>query len=376
MAGVDVSKYIDLTLADTDPTTLVQNAVAGAQVTFPDWIPREGSTELTLLEQMAVMVDEDGYAINRVPGVVTEVLLRLYGLTRNPGTAPVVTVQFAVYGGASVTIPAGTQVVLPLPGGVDPVTFSTDTPLVVAANASSGTVTATGTTVGSTANGTGAGTALTLLTAVPFVDSAVTASIVTSGTDPEDDAAFLDRGAPRFTRLTDTLVKVEHFEAAAVETAGVARAVAYDNTSPHADFSAGADPGHVTVAVAGAGGAPLAQSDLDALTASLEAAAYVLITVHVVNATVTSVNVTTTVKAAPGWSAADVTTNVQAALAAYLDPNTWESGATVYYNELIALVDGVIGVDRVVSITTPTGDLALSGYGPLARVGTITVNVQ
>jgi hypothetical protein len=377
--ALDVSGYVELLLSDADTNTLVSRAIANAQAgDWPDWVPREGQQELVLLELMAQMVAELGYSLNQLPGYDAEVLLRLFGLSRDPGRPAITSVRFTVAASpAPVTIPAGTLVVLAPGFGLDPVTFATDVDLVVATGATTGTVAATAQGPGSGVNGVAAGNTLTVLSAVPYLDSAATAAVITSGTDPEDAQAFLRRGAPRFSRLTDTLTKPEHFTAAALETPGVKRAATYDLTTPGSPV--GSTPGHVTIAVAGANGAPLASADRDALQADLQASAYVLSTVHAVDATVSALDVAATVTALPGYPAATVQANVTTALDSYLSPDAWAFGASVYRNELIALVDGVIGVDRVVSVTISGagagGDYALTGLGPLANLGTATITV-
>jgi subtilisin family serine protease len=69
------------------------------------------------------------------------------------------------------------------------------------------------------------------------------------------------------------------------------------------------------------------------------------------NATVVPINITVTVTISSGNLASAVSSNVQAALDAYLHPDYWAWGSTIYYNELISLIDRVTGVDRVVSLS-------------------------
>ena len=71
----------------------------------------------------------------------------------------------------------------------------------------------------------------------------------------------------------------------------------------------------------------------------------------------------------------DLLYNIVDALDTYLSPDTWEWGGTVYRNELIALIDQVAGVDRVVSLTTPATDLALTGVAPLADTDVATSDI-
>ena len=392
VGGLDIAGYVDLVLSDADTQTLVTRALATARAgRLSDWIPREGQTETILLELLAQIVAELGYCLNQVPGYVVEVLLRLFGLTRDPGQSARTQVTFTTaLSSTAVTIGAGALVVLvPGDGGL-PVTFATTDTVTVAAGDRAVTVAAAATGVGAGVNGTPAGTPLTVLSAISYVDAAVLAAEVTGGTDPEDSAAFLTRGTPRLSRLVETLVAPAHFTAAALETPGVVRALTVDRFNADAGTAAGAPGtvlGHVSVAVAGAHGSHLAAGDLEDLRAGLQAAAFVLLTVHVVNADIITVDVAATVVAQAGFSAADVRQAATVALGAYLDPDSAAWGGIIYVNEVISLLDGVIGVDRVVSIDAlrPTGapgtpgapvtDLHLTGVAPLPRVGTVTLTV-
>lgn len=381
---LDVSGYVPAgALAPATVDELVQQAINDAQAgKWPDWIPREGQQEVVLLELMAGMVATDTAQLNTVTGVLTEVVLRMYGLNRNAGTAATVNVRFTIVTSpADVTIPAGSMVVLDPGNGVDPVTFSTDTPLLIPSGSTIGTVSATAMRVGSDANGAPSGSALQVLSALPYVDSAQTASQVQSGTDPEDDQDFLDRGTPRLSRLVETLVRPDQFTAAAIETVGVSRALTIDKYNADAGGTPGSDLGHVTVAVAGQGGAGLSSQALEDLRASLQAMSFVLLSVHTINASVVPVDVSVTVVPQVGYTQAEVQANVGTALNAYLDPDSWAWSGKVYRNEVISLVDHVIGVERVVNVTklgsnTDGSDFTLPGVAPLADAGTVVVTVQ
>lgn len=380
---LDVTGYIpagDLLPATVDE--LVQQAIADAKAgKWPDWIPREGQQEVILLELMAGMAAEDTSRLNELTGAVAEIILRFYGLTRSLGTTATVNVRFTVTAApGSVVIPAGSLVVLDPSQGIDPVTFSTDTTLTIPSGSSTGVVGATALRVGSEFNGILAGVTVQVLSALPFVDSAVTTSEVVGGTDPEDSVTFLDRAAPRLSRLVETLVTVNQFTAAALETVGVERAITLDQYNSDAGGAVGSTPGHVTVAVAGPNGSTLSQSALDALETTLQSMAYIMLTVHTINANLVLVDVSVTVTALPGYTQAEVQGFVTNAVDAYLNPDTWAWGSSVARNEIIALVDGALGVDRVVNVTklgtnTDGSDYTLPGVAPLAKAGTVTVTV-
>jgi hypothetical protein len=380
--SVDASGYVDLTLLDVDTQDLVDRALADLAIRFPEWQPAEGNTEVVLIEAMALEVAELVYAINRVPGAVTEVLLRLFGLTRSAGTPPKALVTFTTSNTGNITIPAGTTFTLSPGLGLDPVTFRTDVDLLVAGGVTSSSVAATGTDPVATANLLPASSPATMVDAVAYVDAA-TATITTAGVIPEDATAFLNRGVIRLRRLVTTLTLNTHFTAAALESTGVKQATTLDRYNPAVGPAPGSNLGHVTVAVAGPGGVALTTAAKTTLETSLEAQAVAGLDVHVIDATVTNVNVTVTVtRTTPDVVAATVSAAITAALTAYLNPDLWQFGGSVYVNELIALIDAVPGVGRVVSITLGgttldgAGNAVLTGYAPLAKLGTATVTVQ
>jgi uncharacterized phage protein gp47/JayE len=362
----DLTDYNSLVLYDSNPADLVERAIADATVKLPDWVPAAGNTEMVLIEAMALQVAELVYAINRLPDGVLDVLLRLFGVTRSLGIAPTATATFTASVTSGVTVPAGTVVRLNL--GSNTVDFTTDSTAAVPVGATTIVVPITGTLGTSDANGSVAGAVLELESSVALIDTVTLATDVAAGTDPETDAAWRKRAIETFQRLTTTLVLPDHFTAAAIATPGVARAFTIDNYD-----GTGSNPGHVTVAVIGSGGALLSSGDKTALQADLDAQSQANLAVHVIDPTVTTVPVTTAVHLLPGYDLTTVTSNIQTVLEGYLSPDTWGWGGTVRKNELIARIDGAEGVDYVSTITAPATDVSLSGAAPLAALGTLTV---
>ncbi len=486
MASPDVTGYVDLTLFDTDAQTIFEEALAAVAVKFPEWVPREGNTEVALLEALALEASELAYSANRLPGAVTEILLRLFGLTRDGGQSATATVTFTVSDNLGHTIPAGTRLILDRGDGLLPVEFATTTDLTIAPGSTFGTVAVVAIGVPTVdANGTAAGVALSTIDPVPYVNAAVLATPVSSGAPPEDGQAFLNRGIIRLSRLVTTIVRPEQFTAAAVEQVYVARATTVDLFTPNAiatpaaatavpsavggalaggvytyrvsainaqgetlastsvsatvpatttgsvaltwtapavpggvgaitgyriygrtgtlvrrgtttgalNFTdtgaagtgealpaanttgpaSGTVPGHVTVYAAGPGGVPLSAADKADLLNKLTAAALASLTIYVADPTLNPVAVTATVTILPGYDIPTVLAAVDAALRAYLNPDTWPWAATVYRFELIALISAVEGVDRVATMPTPAADVVLTGRGPLVSAGAFAV---
>ena len=371
----DVPPYTDLQVFDVDPQDLIDVAVDTAQTSLPDWDPREGNVEVVLLEAQAAIAAETVYAVNRVTAAVMRTLIGLYGVTPDPGSPPTCTVRFTVGDALGHDVPAGTRVALPAGGeGLDDLVFATDAALAIPAGSNTGVVAATGLVSTGIVNNTAAGTAMQVLDAVVFVDRAVLASDVAGGRSPEAPDLFLDRASARLRRLVETLVLPEHFVARALEDPRVARAFTVDNYDP-ATAGVGDDPGHVSVAVLGPDGAALAVAVRDELAAAMDAQAVANLAVHVINPTVTPVNVTADLHLLPGWAAADVTAIADAVVRDHLSPLQWSWSGVVRRNELIALLAGVPGVDYVAALTAPAADVNLPGAAPLASAGAVVIGV-
>jgi hypothetical protein len=76
------------------------------------------------------------------------------------------------------------------------------------------------------------------------------------------------------------------------------------------------------------------------------------LTIDVMSAELAEIDVTATVQKKTGFTASTVQTAITNALKAYIEPNTWDfDHSTVRRNEIIALIDGVEGVDYVSSLT-------------------------
>lgn len=373
MPSPDVTPYLDLSLFDKDPQDIYDAAVLELATNLPAWVPREGNIEVLILEALSLEVAESIFAINRLPSGIMEVLLRLFGITRDSGAAPVASLEFTMVDDTGYTIPAGTQARLALPGGLSPVIFTTSMDLVIAPLSTTGTVDAVGDRFTDDANGTAAATALDLLDSVVAVDSVVFDSMTTNGRDPESTQDYFSRAVTRFSRLTDTLVLPTDFSAYALEQPGVERAQAFDNWDGSGG-SPGDDPGHITVAVYG-DGAVLTGGEKTALEAAMEEICEANLDVHIIDPTITTQAVTATLKAKTGYVLADVQTAVEDALTAYLDPMTWPWSDTIRFYELISVMDQVAGVDYVVSLTVPAADVPLSGIATLADAGVLTITV-
>lgn len=375
-ANEDIPGYLDLSLYDADEQELVDRALLDAAIKLPEWQPREGNTEVVLIEALALVVAELVYAINRAPVTALEGLLALYGFPRDPGTPPTASAQFTLADMLGHTIPAGTTVRVVVASTGEEVDFTTNVDLVIPAASNTGVVAITGEENTVSANGTAAGTALELLDSVSYVETVALSAAVVGGADPEADQAYYDRAAARLARLVTTLVLPEHFTAAALENAAVGRAFSVDMYNPALAGNPGDHPGYVSVALATAAGAAVAAGVKTEVETSLEAQCLAALDVVIIDPTVTAVNITAAVIALPDADPAVVETAIETALTDYLNPATWDWSSWVFRNELITLISNVAGVDRVVDLDVPASDLELPGAAPLASPGVFTITVS
>jgi uncharacterized phage protein gp47/JayE len=375
MTSPDLTPYLDLRVYDRDTQDVVDAALQDLQSKLPGWVPREDNTEVMLIEALSLEVSESIFAINRIPGAIMTILMQFMGITRDEGAPPVASITVTAADTLGYTIPEGTRWNLALSGGLDPVVFTN----AEAVDINNGDLAATFDVVGNRytdeANGVIAGTPLELLDAVSFIESTVLAGSVTDGRDPETDNAWATRGVARLSRLTDTLAVPKHFTMAALEYPYVERATTLDIYNSDAGSGAPGDhPGHVSVAVYGPGRL-LTTDEKNAIKDDFEGRSLANLMIHVMDPTITDVDVSVTVQRFANYSDDDTTTAITQALTNYLNPATWPWAGTVRWNELIALISNLPQVDYVTTLTTPATDFALSGYAPLANVGTVTVTV-
>lgn len=374
----DLSAYVDLRLFDISDQTIVEGAIAALQFNLPGWIPREGNTEILILESIALEIAEGIVAVNRLPGAVVQAILLLAGVDRDYGAAPVASATFTLGDTNGYTIPGGTRIYLSLDDGTT-VTFLVEPPgLTVPAGEASGTVSIIGDEYTGAANGMPAGTRMVMADPLPFIESVELATDVADGRDTETDNEWRDRGVARLSRLSDALVVPRHFEAAALERAEVVRALGIDLYDPQTGPDPGDNPGHMTVAVLGENGAPLSTEAKDLIRADLEDRAVAVLVVHVIDITVVSVAFGAQVHVADGFDSAVVIQSIKDTLTAYVDPLTWVWGGVIRRNEIISLVDRVDGVDYVidVSIGGGSGDYTLADVADLPKAGVLTVTAD
>jgi uncharacterized phage protein gp47/JayE len=366
--------YISFPLT-TDYDTLHADALDFLAANLPGWVPREGQLDTWMVEVWARMQYETQAVAALVPlGIFAYFGKSVLGIPAITAWPAAVQSTWTLTDTNGHTIPAGTVVAYPIDGDTS-LYFQVAGDVTVppsSSTTSAGEVTLIAVEAGTAANGLGAGT-VNLVDSLAWVDTITTTATTAGGVDAESDAAYLDRLRTLLKLLAPRPIKPADFSALALEVAGVARATTIDGYNP-GDLTSGNER-MVAVAVADAAGQPLSSGVKTAVQTFLDSEREVNFVVNVIDPTYTSVNVTATLKKLSTADGAVVQAAAEAALADYLSPANWDWSGTVRRFELVSLLDQVAGVDYVVSITTPSGDVALSGVASLPQPGSITITV-
>lgn len=354
------------------PSDLAAQGIAALQAARTDWVPRPGSVETLLIEALALAVADVTNAANQTVAAVEEdILARRFQVPRQPGAAATGQITVTFDAAVTTTIPAGTGFAL-TEYGIE-VAVTADTTVTASATA---VLTVATTEPTSLVNGAGVGASVDVLDVIPNVLSVAVTGAFSGGSDPEDDTTYVTRARNRLARVTNSLVVPDHFSAYVLEDGRAVNAAtirAWNGTGTVPAPGTGTDTNHVTVACYGRGG-QVPAGDRTALAEAMQAITAEGVTVHVNEASLSSVSVTLTAAAEPGQVAASVQAGIEDALRAYLNPQTWTFGETVRHTSLIALVAAVPGVDYVGSLTLPAADVTLAA-DQVAYPGTLTVTV-
>lgn len=361
---------VDVTQLDaTDPADLVDLALDRAATLVPGWVPREGNVEVVLLEEFAVIVALLAQRLEVIVPAVTMQILGMSGLTRDEGTAARISVDIDVSDTLGHVVPAGTQVVIGDPNADEPITGTLLAEVSVPSGSSVGSGTVVADEVG-VVPGLTTATDIVLIDAIAYVDTITATAVVTAGTDPETDAAYLDRGSAWLASMTQMLGRPEQIAQRALTDLRVGRALGVQRW----DGSV-ADPGTVagavTVLVLGAAGQELDAGVTAEVQAALELRTSAELDLTVQAPVVSTVAVTASLVLKPGYVASTVQSAVAAAVASYLSPLTWPWGEALNRSRLLQVIETVAGVSSA-TISAPAADVPI-GSLDLLQAGTITI---
>jgi len=375
--------YIEPDLQDDEGAVAEANLAALADIT--GFVPSEASIETLFAEALAIgqatanaiIKDE---ARNAFAGMGELVLGVERGVAAPARTQATITVTDAL----GHLIPAGYQVVMLTADG-DSVTLASTTDATVIAGA---------TTVAGVlfealepgVEGNGAAGAAIDRDPLAFVANVVLEQPSSGGVDEEELIVYVSRVARAARRRSFLPLTPSDYAGAAQDVTGVSRALALNRVNPDV---AGDQPGHITIKPVTATGDPVPAVVKTALSQAFAAQEQVLgAVVWVADAVIVTINVAVTVVREPAFAAADVTTQVTAAIRALLNKATWNADAreaggwrkgvgTVTTYDVSAAIDDLQSIRQVVTVTLNAGTAAVTvAADALANAGTVAVTVQ
>lgn len=358
-----------------DQNDLVDLMVTYYQTLRPNWTPNAGHLETQLFETFALALTGEIVAVNNVPYAIAQQLMAYEGVFADDGTKAAARVQFTTTPSLNpITVPAGTRLRLTLDASVgEHVDLITEEPVTIYPDQgnTTGYASAVAEYPGGNANGIPAGTRLDIIDSMPLVETATLFTDLTGGRDPEDQEDFARRAEQARMSLSGTLGNPENFEAYAQRDPAVGRAHVldrYDPLNPTATAT-----GHVTIITMDHTGQPLTDAQMATLLTDLKDHALASLEIHVLPPTYTTVDLTVTIRARPGYDHDVVAQAATAAIRQYFSPLTWDWSPTVSAYMLVGVLSAVHGVSEVLNVPEA---IPLAGSAPVPVPGTITVTVE
>lgn len=332
----------------TEPQ-LVDAAVAAIQLRHPEWQPREGNTELVLLEALAVIAGQTSFATRQMQTNVLGSLLDLYGVPRRPAASAVgqIKIEGATSMAAARTLPGGTRVRIRFGDGTS-ADLTTDGDLTVDPNTTTtGYVDVTAVDPGTRLNGTPIGTSVELVDPATWVETLEISQALSGGANVEPVVDWHTRGAAALRRQRSALVLPDHFADAALAVPGVGRANTINLWDAATPATAGSDLGHITVVLTDTAGQAVDNALANHVIAVLTAQALAGLTLHHADPAYRDGTLTWSVAADSDVDPQELKTSIEQAVTARLDPAVWGFGAEPNIFGLAAMIGTIPGVTAV-----------------------------
>jgi Baseplate J-like protein len=353
MTSPDFREYVDLTIYDTTPQALYDEAVTYAQTALPEFEPRIGTIEDALLQSMAYVGGVLATGINRLPNGIMEGMCRLLGFNRLEAEFATGEVTFTTSVNTGTVIPKGTVVTYDTynDGITTSYPFSTDSDLIIPSESDSGNVTVTA-TVASKYPALLAGQSLTLVSQVPYVIATEMYDDLSVGADSESPTAFFTRAAQYFASLNATIATASQMSNYIVSNYSTVPVVkVYDLTDSSLMLFSEADaPGKVTVCVCNTNGDALTSTVKTELGDDLSDRCVAGLTISVIDMDEFDVAVNIAISVLDGFAPAEVSAAVTAVIDSYLSHTGWDFQETINKNILIAKASQISGVKYVSSL--------------------------
>lgn len=353
-------------LLDGSPLTPVCPELTNANPSAPHTV---------LLEAMGWLLAQQAYRFNQVPAQNHVAFANLFGIEPRAATAAETFLTFVVDAPSNydVTIPVGTQI----SDAEGKYVFETIESLTVPFGTPSGKVKAQRTIAAHTL--LAPGVINTLIDSVAFIDSIRNEEAIDSGTALESVESTLER-VKRYQRRGERIVSAKDLEDAildeALEGNGVVRAFPF---RVNGDFTMEPRVGHTTVAVMTRTGDSIdaiARTNIRKLLDQTVGNQFV----YIVDPSFVEFDISFNVRLNTGAPQSSVVTAIENNLRGFYAPSREQFGRPIYRSEIIAVIEGTSGVDRIEShsnnqiLISPSADTRLAEY-QLAKPVNITINV-
>lgn len=384
---------------ETSAEQLEQDTYDLIRTKAPNWEPSDGNLDVWIIQAITAIAAEN----RDLASDVMDVIFAYYGSTimqipTDNGSSASAATTWTMIDNLGHTIPAGTLVGIPNSAG-ELISFETMADVVVPAGqvaTPAGAVTIIATALGVAGTGLGvAGGAVQLIDILDFVSTVTQVAATSGGDDPETFENYLDRLTEQLRLLSQRPILPNDFAIMARGVPGVYRAVAIDGYNPANNTYN--NERMIAIAAQDASGNAVAGAVKTQIDALIQANREINFIAQLMDPNYSLINMTATVVKLQAYTAADVQARVVEAISDYLDPAvwgrdprftdatadlTWINITTLYYNEMIAVVDRVEGVDRVTDLTMSVNpavqgrvDVALASPAALTRPNVITAVV-
>jgi hypothetical protein len=358
------------------------------------WTPSsDAQLDVWLISAVARQAAELRDVASDVPSAIFRYFgAALLGLQPLDAQSATVTVTINVRDTTGYTIPSGYTVGIRDSSGAIWGFKTTQDVVVPAGTSSAPSIVLTATTEGADSSNLGAAAQpMELVTALDYVTSVVMASATGGGQDAEDDDAYLNRLALNMALQAPRPILPGDFAAFALNTPGVARALAIDGYD--VNLATYNNARTVTVAVVDVNGNPVGTPIKNAVQAALVAQRETNFVVYVIDPSYTTIDVQYSAIVFPGYDPVAVGAGITAAIRAFLNPGTWGQpqvdAGEIWSNRNVikqGTLDAIVGSVRGVKDVNPTlfrtgagafstADLALAGVAPLPLPGSVTGTV-
>jgi uncharacterized phage protein gp47/JayE len=333
------------------------------------------SPHTVILEAQAWVLSQMAYRINKLPKRDQIEFARLFKIELRQAEPADTTLEF------SVAPPIGVDVVVPLGTQISTedgkIVFETTAQLVIPFGDATGEVAAVNTIAGALLLAPGKLTKM--VDAIAWVDSVTNAEAIDGGNNDEEVEEALER-ARSYQRRGERLVSTLDLEEAVLHDVlrgnGIVRGFPFVVLG---DFNSASSPGHTTLVVMTRSGNPISAADKQALNSILEQGVgnqfiYISDPIYV------QFDVSVKVKLITQASANATKSAIESNLRAFYAPDRENFGRPILRSEIITLIEGTRGVDRIASeaqgsiLASPTADLKLDPW-QLPKLVTVTVDV-